>query len=140
MISDELKTLTEQYISTTEALLADKKFGEGIFGTPDRSKSDPCHVNYFNAVKDIIEKAVSDGLSQADADDITEFLLRENASQPSNNLASWMIMAVEQFSLQTIPFISDSLKDDLCHYYSKKYPRLQRIPFQQQIIKALKKH
>ena len=139
MISDELKTLTEKYISTTEALLADKKFGEGIFGMPDRSKSDPCHVNYFNAVKDVIEKVVAAGLSRTDADDIAEFLLRGNASHPCNNLASWMIMAVEQFSLQIIPFMSDSCKDDLSRFYSKKYPRLQRIPFQQQIVKALKK-
>ena len=139
MISDELKTITEEYISTTEALLADKKFGEGIFGMPDRSKSDPCHVNYFNAVKDVIEKAVAAGLSPAEADDITEFLLRGNASQPCNNLASWMIIAVEQFAMQTIPFISRSKKEELFQYYSKKNPRLQRMPFQQQIVKALKK-
>lgn len=136
---DELKALTEQYITATDALIADKKFGEGIFGMPDRSKSDPCHVNYFNAVKELVEASVSSGVSTEEADAAATYLLRDNPSDTCNSLASWMIIAVEQFALQFIPSMSSQQKKDLLASYSKKYPRLQRMPFQQQIVKALKK-
>ena len=56
-MKDQLKKLTEDYISATDALLANRRFGEGMFGMPDSARSSPVHMEYFNAVETAVKES-----------------------------------------------------------------------------------
>ena len=56
-MKDQIKKLTEDYISATDALLANRKFGEGVFGMPDSARSSPVHMEYYNAVEAAVAAA-----------------------------------------------------------------------------------
>ena len=127
-MKDQLKKLTEDYISATDALLANRRFGEGMFGMPDSARSSPVHMEYFNAVEAAVKEYVS-GTPQAETtDEAVRFLLTASEEIPCNNLASWMI-----------PLMSEEKRAEMYAWFNEHVPRLQRMPVQQKIIKALKK-
>ena len=136
---DQIKKLTEDYISATDALLANRKFGEGVFGMPDSARSSPVHMEYYNAV----EAAVNDYLAAApqaeEADETVRFLLTASEEYPCSNLATWMLIAIQKHTLPLIPLMSDEKRAEMFSWFNTHVPRLQRLPAQRDIIKALKK-
>ena len=138
-MKDQLKKLTEDYISATDALLANRRFGEGMFGMPDSARSSPVHMEFFNAVEAAVKEYVS-GTPQAEiTDEAVRFLLTASEEIPCNNLASWMLIAVQNHALPLIPLMSEDKRAEMYVWFNEHVPRLQRMPVQQKIIKALKK-
>ena len=139
-MKDLLKKLTEDYISATDALLANRRFGEGMFGMPDSARSSPVHMEYYNAVEAAVKEYLS-GTPQAETtDEAVRFLLTASEEFSCNNLAGWMLIAIQNHALPLIPLMSGGKRTELYNWFNEHVPRLQRMPVQQKIIKALKKH
>ena len=136
---EKITSATDEYIETTKRLIANRKFGEGIFGFNDTAKNDPCHINYFNFIEKTINEASESGLSSENAEEIAEFLLKAHAETNCNDLAAWMLIVIQKLALQLIPLLSKAKKEDLLAWYCSYVPRLQRLPIQNDIVKALKK-
>ncbi len=136
---DHLKKLTEDYIDKTDDLLASRKLGEGFFGMPDSAKSHPCHTEYFNAVENTVKEYIAGEPDAETAEAAVRFLLTASDEYPCSNLASWMLVAIQNHALPLIPYLSKDVKAELYTWFSKHVPRLQRLPVQREIIKALKR-
>lgn len=138
-MTEQLKKLTLDYISATDQLLANRRFGEGIFGMPDSVKNNPIHMEYYNAM----EKAVNDYLSGSPETDLTDeaarFLLTASETLPCSTFANWMLVAIQNHALPLIPLMSDEKRTELYSWFNEHVPRLQRLPVQVKIAKALKK-
>ena len=138
-MTEQLKKLTENYISETDALLANRKFGEGMFGMADSARNSPIHMEYYNAVEAIIKEGLAGSLDSATADETVQFLLTAEEAFPCSTLASWMLVAIQNHALPLIPLMSKEKREELFTWFNKHVPRLQRLPVQREIIKALKK-
>ncbi len=139
-MTDQLKKLTEDYISATDELLANRKFGEGLFGMPDPARNSPVHMDYYNAVEAAVTEYLSGSPEPETTDDAVRFLLTASEEIPCSSLAAWMLIAIQNHALQMIPLMSDEKRAEMFNWFNKHVPRLQRLPAQQKIIKALKKH
>lgn len=138
-ILQKITSATDEYIETTNTLIANRKFGEGIFGLNDHAKNDPCHMNYFNYIEKTVNEAVEGDISREDAEDLTEYLLKAHSELKSNNLAAWMLIVIQKLAMPLIPLLSAEKKSELLEWYTEYVPRLQRLPIQNDIVKALKK-
>ena len=138
-MTEKLKNLTLRYIEATETLIAGRKFGEGLFGMPDSARSSPVHVDYYNAVEAAVKELAGEKPDAETADELARFLLKACHDYPSNTLAQWMIIAIQNHALPIIPYMSPAAKAELAAWYNEAFPRLQRLPNQDKIAKALKK-
>ena len=138
-MTEQLKKLTENYISETDALLANRKFGEGMFGMADSARNSPIHMEYYQAVETAVKEALSNSPDSTAADEAVQFLLTAEEAYPCSTLASWMLVAIQNHALPLIPLMSKEKREELFTWFNKHVPRLQRLPVQREIIKALKK-
>ncbi|MBQ3373033.1 MAG: hypothetical protein IJG40_07870 [Oscillospiraceae bacterium] len=138
-MKDQIKKLTEDYISATDALLENRKFGEGVFGMPDSARSSPVHMEYYNAVEAAVNEYLSAAPQVEETDEAVRFLLMASEEYPCSNLATWMLIAIQRQALPLIPLMSDEKRAELYTWFNAHVPRLQRLPAQRDIIKALKK-
>ena len=135
----ELKERTEEYIARVDGLLAARKFGEGVFGLPDSAKDSLCHKEYFEAVRAHVHELAASGPSEKDAADAAEFLLRAHKEYPASDLAAWMLLSVQQFAGELMPFLTKEKKKELASWYEREYPRRSRMPVQDEVLRLLRK-
>ena len=138
-MSHDLDSLTRRYIAATDELIGKRKFGEGLFGMPDSAKSSPIHMEFYNAVEASVSEAAGEAPDADTADDLVKFLLKASTNYPTGSLAGWMLVAIQNHALPIIPYMSAAVREELSVWYEKAFPRLQRMPNQQKIAKALKK-
>ena len=138
-MTEKLEKMTLDYIAATEDLIAARKFGEGFFGMPDSARSSPVHMEYYNSVEAAVKELAGDEPDTATADSVVSFLLHADNDHPCSTLAQWMLIAIQNHALPLIPFMSDDARAKEYEWFNAKVPRLQRLPTQQKIAKALKK-
>lgn len=136
-MAEELRKQTEQYIAQVESLLAARKFGEGIFGMPDSAKNSPCHMEYYEAMHARVQQLVNADSQQAEK--AVHFLLHAHTDYTCSDLASWMLLSIQQLAKDLIPLLTEESKKQLSAWYEKQYPRFQRMPAQKEICRLLKK-
>ena len=138
-MTELLTQLTKDYITETDELIAARRPGEGIFGLPDSAKSAPCHMEYYNKMEAAVRELAGDEPDPETAEQLVRFLLTAEEAFPCSKLSSWTLLAVQRLSVPLIPYLSEDKRKELCVWFGKKVPRLQRMPVQQEIFKALKK-
>ena len=138
-MTDRLNQLTRNYIEATDNLVAGRKLGEGVFGMPDPARSSPVHMEYYNAVEAAVKEYLEGTPETETTDEAVRFLLTASEKLPSSNLAVWMLIAVQRHALPLIPLMSESSRREMYEWFNRHVPRLQRMPVQREIIKALKK-
>ncbi len=135
---EKLKDLTQRYIEETDRLIAGRKFGEGLFGMPDSARSSPIHMDYYNAVEATVKEICESEPSSETAAAVVRFLLTAERDFPCSKLAEWTLVAIQNHALLLIPKLSAAERAELYEWYKKAVPRLQRMPNQEKIAKALK--
>lgn len=138
-MTEKLIQLTKDYIAETDELIANRRPGEGLFGFPDSAKNAPCHMQYYNNMETAVRELAGEEPDSSTAEQLVRFLLTAEDAFPCSQLSSWTLLAVQRLALPLIPYLSQETKKELCVWFGKKVPRLQRMPVQQEIIKALKK-
>ena len=138
-MTEKLRQLTIEYLSATDKLIANRKFGEGLFGMPDSARSSPVHTEFYNAMEATVKELAGDAPDSETAEALVRFLLTAVEKFPCSKLAEWMLLAIQNHALPLIPFLSPESKAEIFAWYNKAYPRMQRLPGQQKIAKALKK-
>ena len=111
-MKDLLKKLTEDYISATDALLENRRFGEGMFGMPDSARSSPVHMEYYNAVE--AAKVYNANISDHRATNIRDSRIKEMD----------IILCATVSHKQTITYIYPELKGKV--YTMKEYAKIDK--------------
>ena len=138
-MTEKLDRLTRDYLAAVEDLIANRKFGEGIFGMPDSARDSPVHTEYYAAVESAVRELAGEVPDAQTAEALVRFLLTASSSYPGNTLSEWMLVAIQTHALPLIAYLTPEVRAELSAWYNKAFPRLQRLPNQVKIGKALKK-
>lgn len=133
-----LKARYHEYIQFNRELFAKAKFTDGLFGLGDDPKRDPGHTKFFDDVALLAEELAAQSPTPQEAEEAVTWMLEADSLTGKNSTASWMIIAAQQHAEKLIPLLSPDAAARLLQDYTKRYPRLMRLPIQNQLIKSLK--
>lgn len=128
-----MNQITEDYLDTARNVIANAKPFAGAFGMKGGINDDPCHMNYYNAMKAALEE------EDADAYESVRFLLNADRSYECSRSVSFMLTAVQGLAVELVPRLSLEQKEEFRQWLDDNVPRRMRLPIQDQLYKALKK-
>ena len=111
---------------------------DGLLGFGRSEKDDPCHDRFYARVGKATEALVALRPSPEAARRAAELLLARDdlASWPRS--ARYMLQAAERHFLPLIPFLAPEDAAAIREKYTARYKRWERLPVQEQLLKALK--
>lgn len=133
----EIRKIYADYLEKTVWLDQNRKLGEGIFGTAG-PKTDSCHGNFADALQVRLDAAAQGGLSSASAREILEYMIETPVEQENNQLAYWMLLAVQGFTLPLAETLDPGDARLLLELYRRLYPKRQWLPVQKRLVDVLK--
>ena len=128
----------QRYFSAVERVMKNLKPGDGLFGLGNDPKRDPCHMVFYDALSELLSQVQSQPLREEELDALVTCILHldaENAGQ--QDMVRLMLQAVQGLTLPLIPRISQSCAEELGKWYSRYYPRKDRMPNQSKVLRAL---
>ncbi len=125
------------YRQELEEFARTSKPTDGILGFGRCLKDDPCHDRFDGRVKEAVDSVCAASPTPEDAEKIVSLLLR---SDPTGwpTAAQWMLRAIERHTLPLIPFLAPEAAAAFQKEYAARYKRWERMPKQQEVLKALK--
>ena len=133
-----LKARYHEYIQFNKELFAKAKFTDGLFGMGDDPKRDPGHTKFFDDVALLVEELLAQSPTPQEAEEAVGWMLEADSLTEMNSTASWMMIAAQQHAEKLIPLLSPDAAARIHQDYSKRYPKLMRLPIQNQLVKSLK--
>ena len=127
-----MKNLIEKYIAEVAALSASSRPLSGIFGFRGGVGDSPCHLAFYNAMKELTEA------EDCDAYEAVRLLLRADSSYEAPNAARFMLTAVQGLAIPLAERLNREQKAEFRQYFDEHIPRRRRLPVQDQLYKALK--
>ncbi len=128
-----MNQITEDYLETARSVIANAKPFAGAFGMKGGINDDPCHMNYYNAMKAALEE------ENTDAYESVRFLLNAERSYECPRAVSFMLIAVQGLAVDLAPRLSREQKEEFRQWMDDNVPRRMRLPVQDYLYKALKK-
>ncbi len=138
---EALEMLRERYVSylqEVEKLEMDRKFGEGIFGLKGGPGDDPCHDRFAESLHAFYENYAAQKPDSASVRELMEYTCTAPLAHTKLRTAYWMLLAVQGLTQPLIRLLSPEDAGILADLYEKNYRRFERLPVQNQVIKALK--
>ena len=134
----ELQKLYGNYLEKTAQLEENKKLGEGIFGSAG-PKTDPCHQLFADGVKACLDAAAESGIPSAEVRVILEYLFQMPMEHGENQLAYWMLLAVQGLALGLAGTLEPVDAAELLARFRTAYPKNQWLPVQKKLALVLEK-
>ena len=133
-----LEQAFEMYRQDLDEYERKRKPTDGLLGFGHSLKDDPCHERFDDRVKEAAEQLCA---SQPEAEDAERFIRRLLPPREAVSVwpvaAQWMLCAIERHTLLLIPFLSGEAAAAIRREYAARYKRWERLPVQQQVLKAL---
>ena len=136
-----LEQLQELYaVYEPQATDAKKKssYFASVLGTGSDHRNHPCHDQFYHAVGAVIEDFLAESPSEQEAGSVLQWLLMTAADHKSKP-TYWYLYAIHSYAAPLIELAEPALCRQLQEQYNKAYPRIERMPVQNNIYKALGK-
>lgn len=133
-----LQTLTEDYRATVAALEAKRKPGDGLLGLKGGPEDDPCHERFAAEVEGLLKESAATSPTSGEAAAVLAYLLEAPDKQRDSKSAYWMLIAVQGFGMDLIDRLNAADAKALLERFTDRYPRWERLPVQNLILKKLK--
>ena len=101
-------------------------------------KDDACHERLDERVEKAVSGIVEMNPSPEEAERAVRMLLRDDSAE-WQEVARWMLRAVERHSIPMISFLTKEAAGRLYQEYCDRYKRWERLPAQQKVYQELKK-
>ena len=111
----------------------------GLLGIGGHPKDDRCNEIFFYNVEKWVDRFLKGNPEQADVDAVAEWLLRL-ADAHRQDHTYWFCFAIQAHARGLIPRMSREKAQELQEWYNEAYPRLDRLPAQNEVYKMLLKH
>ena len=134
----EIKRICFEYIAAAEKLEEERKPADCLFGMGKKPADDPCHDRFAEELRAALGEIVSRGADTAEAKAILSYLYRLPKEHTEPFSIFWMLNAVHGL---TVPLIGSLSREDavsLRKQYASDYKRWERLPVQEEVMKALK--
>ena len=132
---EKLSGLLDEYDAAVREANARRKPGEGILGFGKKLSDDPCHGAFDRKIASLCEEMAS--AAPSDMAEAVALLFQAERDRAWLECARWMLVAVQRHALPLIPLLPEEEKRAMLAWYGKRYPAFQRLPVQQQIVRAL---
>lgn len=128
-----MKNLIEDYIAEVRSVSKSSKPLAGVFGFKGGVGDSPCHMAFYNAMKEVTES------DDCDAYEAVDLLIRADSAYEAPNSAKFMLTAAQGLAIPFVEKLSDEQKAEFLKYFDDNIPKRKRLPVQDQLYKALKK-
>ena len=137
-----VSTLTEcmeRYNEAVRKVRAHLKPGDGLFGFGRDPKRDPCHMEFYEAVGEVVGRIAQSGPTPQEAEEAVRFLVTLAQVEGYFELTRPMREAVQGHARTLVPFLMPETARALAAWYAKTYSRRSRLPVQSQLLKELER-
>ena len=132
-----LEQAFETYRQELDDFIRKSKPTDGLLGFGRSLKNDACHDRFDERVKEAVEGICAASPAPGDAEKVVGLLLRyDPTGWPT--AAQWMLRAAERHTLPLIPFLAPEAAAAFQKEYAARYKPWERLPKQQEVLKALK--
>lgn len=137
---DEARRLYEAYEAKFRAQEEKRRPLEGAFGLGGGPRSYPCHDEFAEQLKTLLRSPEAESLSPEQTRRLLEYIYFAPARHPDGQDAVyWMKLAVHSLTTDLLPRLEPEDARALHTAYQSAYPRRNRLPAQETLLKALKK-
>ncbi len=132
-----LRSLIGDYLETAAELEAKRRPTDGLLGMRPGPADDPCHDRFAEQMDALLQDYAAQRPSSAEAAAVLRELFAAAPANRNAKSAYWMLIAVQGFGSGLIPFLDKAEAAGLLELYSAQYPRRERLPVQNRILKQL---
>lgn len=137
---NEVRRLYADYEAKFQAQEEKRKPMEGAFGLGGGPRSYPCHEEFAEQLKTLLHSPEAESLSPEQTRQLLEYICFAPARHPDGQDAVyWMKLAVHSLTTDLLPRLEAEDAKALHTAYQNIYPRRDRLPAQETLLKALKK-
>ena len=133
-----LSSLYDGYLETVNRLESERKLGEGMFGLRPGPADNPCHDRFAEDLEYLLQELTPGETDSALLRTVMEYIYDAPVQNPDPKSAYWMLIAVQGLTKNLIAGLSQEDADALAAHYAEQYPRSQRMPIQNDLLKLLR--
>ena len=132
-----IRKMYEDYFEKALAAERNRKPTDGMFGIGKKPGDDPCHTEFAAELEAALNEYAAEKPASADVRALLAFMYSVPKSHEEPKSVYWMLLAVQGLTLPLIPLLSPEDAAVLKKGYAAQYRRWERLPVQQQVLKAL---
>ena len=133
-----MERLTEDYLADADKLERSRKPNE-LFGLKFGPSDDPLHERFAKDLAELMKDFAAERPDSAALRAVLEKLFGAAKTYPEPRSAHWMLVAVQGLSKELIPGLSREDAAALTKDFEAAWPRRNRLPVQDDVLKLLKK-
>ena len=133
-----LHAIYESYLDKTVKLELTRKFGAGWFGLKGGVADDPCHDRFADDLRAFFSET-AETCDSAEARELMEYVVAAPEKADAPRAAYWMLIAVQGLTQPLLPRLAAEDARAVCERLEKLFPRSQRLPVQDELVRALRK-
>jgi hypothetical protein len=132
---EQVKTLYDDYLRRSAELQRSRNPWREMFGMHGGAKDDPSHIQFIEAVCQTLSQPEKTAAEERAA--LVWLLFRAPEEHSGDRLAYWSLLAAQRAALGLIPLLSREEAAELSAWFTRTYPRGQRLPVQKELCAAL---
>ena len=137
-ILEQLQELYRVYEAQAEAAKAKSPYFARVLGMGNDYRNHPCNDQFDEGVEKALQEFLASDPDGETAGQVLAWVLM-TAADHKGQATYWYLYAMHRFALPLIELAEPALCADLQERYNKAYPRIERMPAQAAVYKALGK-
>ncbi len=133
----EYQRLMTEYDQAVQELQKKRKVFDGLLGVGNHPGNAACHELLDRQTEALCREALEKG-SPEELKTLAEAVFQSERKWQGPEYARLMLVAIQRHTLEMIPRMEKTDRENLAAWYRQAYPRMRRLPVQDQVLKALK--
>lgn len=133
-----LREIRESYQAEVDALEKKKGFFDGMFGFGSSVRNDACNDRFDTKVNEILQQTLTDGATAEEIGDTVCWVLDQVLPQQGMEGIAINLMAIQRHCIPLVNALTAEKAGEISRWYEKNWKRTQRLPVQNELLKALK--
>lgn len=133
-----LKARYAQYHQEAQAAWEKAGLCDGLFGMGADPRKHPCHDDFYNSIGQWVTGFLASEPEASACLEAAQWILKQPADYKDQNIF-WYLYAAQKHALPLIPLLPAAACRDLLAWYEGTYPKRDRMPVQDAVVKTLKK-
>lgn len=132
-----IRKIYDSYLEKAFAAEENRKPTDGMFGIGKKPGDDPCHAEFAAELETALKHCREEAPDSAEVRELLDYMYQQPKSHEEPKSIYWMLIAVHGLTAILIPLLGQPDAAELKKSYTAAYKRRERLPVQQQILRAL---